>query len=194
MSVAPPIQVFGADEQDVVDVDVLRYLRLAQLVLDEERVPRDAEMSVVFISEDTIADLNQRFLEEDGPTDVLAFPIDDDALPGGRQPDQGGRGPGSPAEASVPPIVLGDVLVCPAVAARQAEGLGRDLDEELALLVVHGVLHLLGYDHAEPDETMKMQGREGDLLAKFRAAETPVETPIEATSAEREEGTPDGQQ
>jgi len=183
--VTTPIQVFGADEQDVVAVDVLRYLRLAQLVLTEEGVPPDAEVSVVFVGEDAIADLNERFLEGDGPTDVLAFPIDEDALPGGRQPDQGGRGPGSPAEASVPPIVLGDVLVCPAVAARQAEGLGRDLDDELALLVVHGVLHLLGYDHAEPDETMKMRGREADLLAKFRAAETP---------AERKEGTPDGQQ
>jgi probable rRNA maturation factor len=173
VSVATPIQVFGADEQDAVAVDVLRYLRLAQLVLTEERVPRDAEVSVVFVGEDTIADLNERFLDGDGPTDVLAFPIDDDALPGGRQPDQGGRGPGSPADASVPPIVLGDVLVCPAVAGRQAEGLGRHLDDELALLVVHGVLHLLGYDHAEPDETMKMQAREVELLAKFRATERP---------------------
>ena len=185
MSAAPPIQVFGADEQDVVDVDVLRYLRLAQLVLDEERVPRDAEMSVVFVSEDTIADLNERFLEGHGPTDVLAFPIDDDALPGGRQPDQGGRGPGSPAGESAPPIVLGDVLVCPAVARSQAEAVGRNLGDELALLVVHGVLHLLNYDHAEPEETVKMQQREVELLEKFRAGETPAEgTPGEGTPDE----------
>jgi probable rRNA maturation factor len=171
-----PMQVFGADEQDAVAVDVLRYLRLAQLVLAEERVPTDAEMSVVFVDEDTIADLNARFLDGDGPTDVLAFPLDDDALPGGRQPDQGGRGPGSPAEASEPPVVLGDVLVCPSVAARQAAGLGRTLDEELALLVVHGVLHLLDYDHAEPDETVRMQRREAELLGRFRVLETGVAT------------------
>lgn len=173
MSVATPIQVFGSDEQDAVAVDVLRYLRLAQLVLDEERVPPDAEMSVVFVGEDTIADLNERFLEGDGPTDVLAFPIDDEALPGGRRPDQGGRGPGSPADESAPPIVLGDVLVCPSVARRQAEALGRSLDDELALLVVHGVLHLLDYDHAEPEETVTMRQRETELLGKFRAGESP---------------------
>jgi probable rRNA maturation factor len=185
VSVTAPIQVFGADEQDAIAVDVLRYLRLAQLVLDEERVPPDAEMSVVFVGEDTIADLNERFLEGDGPTDVLAFPIDDDALPGGRQPDQGGRGPGSPADASTPPIVLGDVLVCPAVAGRQAETLGRNLDDELALLVVHGVLHLLDYDHAEPGETVRMQRREAELLGKFRASET---------AGERTEGVTDDEQ
>ena len=143
MSVSGPMQAFGADEQDAVAVDVLRYLRLAQLVLEEERVDPDAEMAVVFVSEETIADLNERFLDAEGPTDVLAFPLDDDAPPGGRQPDRGGRGPGSPAEESEPPRVLGDVLVCPAVARRNAELLGRELDDELALLVVHGVLHLL---------------------------------------------------
>lgn len=170
---ATPMQVFGADEQVAVAVDVLRYLRLAQLVLDEERVPTDAEMSVVFVDEETIADLNERFLDGDGPTDVLAFPIDDDALPGGRQPDQGGRGPGAPSDESEPPTVLGDVLVCPAVAERQAASLGRTLEEELALLVVHGTLHLLEYDHAEPAETATMQRREADLLGKFQRLEHP---------------------
>jgi probable rRNA maturation factor len=165
------VQVFGADEQSAVPVDVLRWVRLAQLVLEEERVPPDAEVSVLFVAEDTIADLNERFLDGSGPTDVLAFPIDDDSPPGGRYPDEGGRGPGTPAEDDEPPIVLGDVLVCPAVAARQAAALGRSLDAELALLVVHGVLHLLDYDHAEPDDAVKMQRREADLLARFEAVE-----------------------
>lgn len=168
-----PMQVFGADEQDAVPVDVLRWLRLAQLVLEAERVPPDAEMSVVFVDEETIADLNERFLDTPGPTDVLAFPIDDDVLPGGRHPDQGGRGPGSPTDVGEPPRVLGDVLVCPAVARRQAEATGVDLDDELALLVVHGVLHLLDYDHAEPEETVTMRRREAELLAAFRANENP---------------------
>jgi len=165
------VQVFGADEQSAVPVDVLRWVRLAQLVLEEERVPPDAEVSVLFVSEDTIADLNERFLEASGPTDVLAFPIDDDSPPGGRYPDEGGRGPGTPAEDDEPPIVLGDVLVCPAVAARQAVSLGRSLDAELALLVVHGVLHLLDYDHAEPEDAVRMQRREADLLARFEVVE-----------------------
>ncbi len=175
------VQVFGADEQSAVPVDVLRWVRLAQLVLEEERVPPDAEVSVLFVSEDTIADLNERFLDGSGPTDVLAFPIDDDSPPGGRYPDEGGRGPGTPAEDDEPPIVLGDVLVCPAVAARQAASLGRSLEAELALLVVHGVLHLLDYDHAEPDDAVKMQRREADLLARFEVVER--QTPGDGTTA-----------
>ena len=75
-----------------------------------------------------------------------------DLPPAGRQPDQGGRGPGSPADPGDPPSVLGDVVVCPRVANRQALERGATLDDELALLVVHGVLHLLNYDHAEPEE------------------------------------------
>ena len=77
--------------------------------------------------------------------------MDDDVVPGGRQPDQGGRGPGSPAEAARPADrSIGDVVVCPTVAGRQARSTAGPLDDEVALLVVHGVLHLLNYDHAEP--------------------------------------------
>ncbi len=165
------IQVFGADEQDAVSIDVLRWVKLAQLVLDDERVPADAELSLIFVGEETITDLNEHFLEGVGPTDVLAFPLDDEPLPRGRQPDEGGRGPGTPAEDDEPPTVLGDVLVCPAVAQRQAVSLGRALDDEVALLVVHGVLHLLDYDHAEPEEAVRMHQREEQLLARFRAHE-----------------------
>ena len=165
------VRVFGADEQAAVPIDVLRWVRLAQLVLDEERVPRDAELSVLFVGEDTITDLNERFLDGSGPTDVLAFPIDDEPLPGGRHPDEGGRGPGTPADDDEPPLVLGDVLVCPVVADRQARECGRALDDELALLVVHGVLHLLDYDHAEPDDASRMRRREQELLERFRRVE-----------------------
>jgi probable rRNA maturation factor len=171
VSVGTTVQVFGADEQDAVAVDVLRWVKLAQLVLDDERVPPDAELSLIFVGEETITDLNEHFLEGVGPTDVLAFPLDDEPLPRGRQPDEGGRGPGTPAEDDEPPTILGDVLVCPVVAQRQAASLGRTLDDELALLVVHGVLHLLEYDHAEPDDAVRMQQRESQLLARFRAVE-----------------------
>jgi probable rRNA maturation factor len=138
--------VFGADEQSELEVDVLRWVRLARM------------------------DLHERFLGGSGPTDVLAFPMDDDVAPGGRQPDQGGRGPGSPTEAADPPTVIGDVVVCPQVARRQTDGRGS-LDDEVALLVVHGVLHLLNYDHAEDEESEAMRKRERELLAQFRELE-----------------------
>ena len=162
--------VFGADEQSEVELDVLCWVRLARMVLDEERVPEEAEMSVIFVDEQAMADLHERFLGGSGPTDVLAFPMDDDVAPGGRQPDQGGRGPGSPAEASDPPTVIGDVVVCPQVALRQT-GETRSVDDEVALLVVHGVLHLLNYDHAEDHESEAMRKRERELLARFRQLE-----------------------
>jgi probable rRNA maturation factor len=164
--------VFGANEQTDVDLDVTRYVRLARMVLEAERVVPDVEMSLLFVDEPTIAELNERFLGYEGPTDVLSFPMDDELPPAGRQPDQGGRGPGSPADPGDPPSVLGDVVVCPSVASRQAAQRGGALDDELALLVVHGVLHLLNYDHAEPAETAAMQRREQELLARFRERET----------------------
>jgi probable rRNA maturation factor len=162
--------VFGADEQSEVELDVLRWVRLARMVLDQEKVPEDAEMSVIFVDEQAMSDLHERFLGGSGPTDVLAFPMDDDVAPGGRQPDQGGRGPGSPTEAGDPPAVLGDVVVCPQVARRQTGEQGS-LEDEVALLVVHGVLHLLNYDHAEDRESEAMRKRERELLARFRELE-----------------------
>jgi probable rRNA maturation factor len=169
------VAVFGADEQTDLPVDVVRWVRLAQLVLDGERVgPRygpTAEMSLLFVDEPTIADLNEKFLGTTGPTDVLSFPMDDELPPGGRQPDQGGRGPGAPTEPGDPPTLLGDVVVCPTVADRQAREHGRAFDDELALLVVHGVLHLLDYDHADPEEAVVMRRREQQLLERFRDLE-----------------------
>ncbi len=165
------LDVFAADEQRDVPVDVMRWVRLARMVLDEEQVPGGAELSLIFVDEQAIADLNERFLGSTGPTDVLAFPMDDDIVPAGRQPDQGGRGPGSPSEAGEPPAMIGDVVVCPSYARREAELRHRSLDDELALLVVHGVLHLLSYDHAEEQETEAMQRRERELLERFRRLE-----------------------
>jgi probable rRNA maturation factor len=175
MGVQDQAAVFGADEQSDVEVDVGRWVRLASLVLDEERVLQrfgaDVEMSLLFVDEDTIADLNERFLGATGPTDVLAFPMDEDLPPGGRQPDQGGRGPGAPSDPGDPPALLGDVVVCPAVANRQAIEHGVQSVDEIALLVVHGVLHLLDYDHAETDDAAVMRRREQELLARFRDLE-----------------------
>ena len=167
--------VFGADEQRDVVVDVARWVRLAQLVLEHERVEARfgaaAEMSLLFVDEPTIADLNERFLDAHGATDVLAFPMDDEVPPGGRQPDQGGRGPGAPTDPGDPPALLGDVVVCPVIAQRQARERTIPFDDELALLVVHGVLHLLDYDHAEAEEATVMRRREQELLERFRDLE-----------------------
>ena len=163
--------VFCTDEQSVVPIDLERWSRLARLVLADERAPYDAEVSLLFVDATSIADLNGRFLGSEGPTDVLSFPIDDDHVPAGRRPDEGGRGPGSSNEPVDPPIVLGDVVLCPEVAQRQAEEHAVSLDDELALLVVHGVLHLLRYDHAEEQETERMQRRERELLERFREQE-----------------------
>jgi probable rRNA maturation factor len=159
--------VFVADEQSVVAVDLLRWSRLARLVLDSERVAPDVHVALVFVDEAAIAQLNERFLGQLGPTDVLAFPIDDDVPESGRVPDRGGKGPGSVSEPSEPPVLLGDVYVCPSVALSQATERSIELDAELALLVVHGLLHLLDYDHTEPDETEAMQAREREILASF---------------------------
>jgi probable rRNA maturation factor len=165
------VSVFASDEQSTVVIDLPRWLRLTRLVLAEERAPEDAEVSLIFVDEEAITDLNGRFLGGDGPTDVLAFPIDDDHIPSGRQPDVGGRGPGTSTDPVDPPLVLGDVVVCPTVAARQAPAHAGTVDDELALLVVHGVLHLLNYDHADEGEAESMQRRERELLERFRQLE-----------------------
>jgi probable rRNA maturation factor len=166
----PPssIEVFAADEQQDVPVDALRWVRLAKEVLVAEGVRGEAELTLLFVDELSIADLNKRFLGKEGPTDVLSFPIDDDAVERGRSPDSGGSGPGTmPPEPSDLPTLLGDVVICPKVAARNAPGHAGTLDDELALLVVHGILHLLGMDHVDDDEAELMEARERDLLARF---------------------------
>lgn len=173
-SVTPPrrgpegdVEVFGADEQTSAPVDVDRWVTLARDVLVAEGVRGDAELSLLFVDESAIAELNQRFMGADGPTDVLAFPIDDPVV-AGRWPDAGSAGPDrDDPEPTDLPLLLGDVVVCPAVAERQAPTHAGTYDDELALLVVHGVLHVLGHDHAEPDETAVMQERERGLLDRF---------------------------
>ncbi len=161
------VQVFGADEQGAAPVDVDRWVTLAREVLVAEGVRGEAELSLLFVDEAAIAELNKRFMESDGPTDVLAFPIDDPVV-AGRWPDAGTAGPDrDDPEPGDLPLLLGDVVVCPAVAQRQAPDHAGSYDDELALLVVHGVLHVLGHDHAEPDETAVMQERERALLGRF---------------------------
>lgn len=159
--------MFAADEQAAVEVELDALASLAEAVLREEGVRGACELALYFVDEPTIADLNERFLGGDGPTDVLAFPIDDEMTEPGRSPDTGSTGPDRPPfEPSEVPLLLGDVLVCPTVAQRNAEEHERTLRDELALLVVHGTLHVLGMDHADDEETAAMQARERELLSK----------------------------
>lgn len=163
------LDVFAADEQSEVPVDVSRFSALARHVLEAEGIRTGSEVSLLFVDEPSIAELNGRFLGREGPTDVLAFPIDEEPAMGGRSPDQGGTGPGgglSPEDEEMP-VLLGDVVICPSVAARQAAEHGVALDDELALLVVHGLLHLIGMDHLDDAEAEQMEQRERELLARF---------------------------
>ncbi len=163
--------VFAADEQSAHPVDTLRWVMLAEAVLADEGVHGETEVSLLFVDEGAIADLNSRFLGHDGPTDVLAFPIDEEPADSGRSPDSGGSGPGFSAEPEEPPTLLGDVVICPAVAHRNAPDHAGTYDDEIALLVVHGLLHLLGLDHEEPDEAEIMEAKERDLLARHHRSE-----------------------
>jgi probable rRNA maturation factor len=200
------VEVFAADEQNDHPVDTLRWVHLAEAVLQEEGLSGDAELSVLFVDEPAIAELNSRFLGKEGPTDVLAFPIDEEPVESGRSPDSGGTGPGMPSEPEDVPVLLGDIVICPAVAFKNAPEHAGNYDDEVALLVVHGLLHLMGMDHEEDDEAEEMEAKERELLTRHYAevrAETwqartaGPEAPQDAGPAARPDGQvvrqPDGQ-
>lgn len=161
------VEVFAADEQSDQPVDALRWARLAQAVLEEADLGGEAELSMLFVDEGAMAELNSRFLGKQGPTDVLAFPIDEEEPPdSGRSPDSGGTGPGMPSEPEDMPVLLGDIVICPGVAKANAALHAGSYEDELALLVVHGLLHLMGMDHQEDAEAEEMEARERELLAR----------------------------
>jgi probable rRNA maturation factor len=163
------IDVFAADEQQAHPMDVARWAELARRVLTAQGVRGETEVSLLFVDEEAIAALNEQFLGKSGPTDVLSFPIEDEPGPTGRSPDFGGTGPGTMAEQAALTL-LGDVVVCPAVAARNAAEHEVTLDDEVALLVVHGLLHLLGMDHEQDAEAERMEALEQQLLDRFYRA------------------------
>jgi probable rRNA maturation factor len=136
-------------------LDVKHFSRLARFVMDQMRVHPLAELCIKAVDEPTIAELNEKWMEKEGPTDVLAFPMDE-LRPGlvNEEPEEG---------------VLGDLVLCVAVAERQGETAGHGTLAELELLTTHGILHLLGYDHAEPEEHKVMFGLQDQLLAQWRA-------------------------
>ncbi len=159
------IDIYAADEQHEFAIDLERWVGLANAALVDEGVRGLAELSLIFTDEPAMASLNLQFMGKAGPTDVLSFPIDDEPEPRGRVPDSGGSGPGDAPLDEIPQLI-GDVVICPVVAARNAVEHDRTFDDEMALLVVHGVLHLLGWDHELDDEAERMEAREQELLAR----------------------------
>ena len=149
-----------------VEVDEVALAAIARYVLDELHIHPLAELSVLVVDEKAMAELHERWMGEPGPTDVLSFPMDElrpPHLAGGNAGRAGAEEPGPD------PGLLGDVVLCPPVAAAQAREAGHSTQAELELLTVHGILHLLGYDHAEPDEKAEMFGLQDRLLASWRA-------------------------
>lgn len=145
--------IFLADEQ-TEQVGLSDLHSLAEIILKQEGFPDDVEVTLLLVSDSEMASYNERFLDREGPTDVLAFPLEE-LLPG-VVPDVDTHGP---------PLTLGDVVVAPAYVRRQAEALGVTFEDEMALMVTHGILHLLGYDHLDDEDAERMEGRERELLA-----------------------------
>lgn len=144
-----------SNEQSEFSVDVERLEKLARFVLSLEGPDDDVELSVGLVDEERMAKLNETYTSYAGPTDVLAFPYDEaeEETPRGRDE----------------PRLLGDVVLCPAVASRDAAAYESTLEEELSLLLVHGTLHLLGYDHADEWQALGMKRREKEILEAFGA-------------------------
>jgi len=136
-----------------VAVDEAGLVRLANFALEQLRIHPQAELSIVCVDEPTMESYHEKYLGEDGPTDVLSFPMDEL-----RPPDD---------DEEPPEGLLGDIVLCPAVTGRQAAEHGRTADAEAEYLMVHGLLHLLGFDHAEPAEKAEMFGLKDTLLAAW---------------------------
>jgi probable rRNA maturation factor len=139
------------------ELDVTRLAALSRFVMDRMRVHPQAELCIKAVDEDTMTGLNEKWMEGEGPTDVLAFPMDE-LRPGlvNEDPEEG---------------ILGDLMLCPAVAEKQAVTAGHSTGAELELLTVHGILHLLGYDHAEPEEHAEMFGLQAELLTQWQGVQ-----------------------
>jgi probable rRNA maturation factor len=141
-----------------ISVDEARVLQLASFALNELKIHPKAELAIQFVNEAAMEVLHIQWMDEPGPTDVLSFPMDE-------------LRPGSESEIT-PPGLLGDIVVCPQVAIKQAESAGHETINEILLLTTHGILHLLGFDHAEPDEEREMFGLQKSILDAFYERES----------------------
>jgi probable rRNA maturation factor len=142
------------------EVDEARVLRLAEFALRSLKIHPASELAVIFVDEPAMEQLHIQWMDEPGPTDVLSFPMDE-LRPGNEsEPSQAG--------------LLGDIVICPTVAGKQAEAAGHQTINEILLLCTHGILHLLGFDHAEPDEEAEMFGLQREILAGFYQQEEAI--------------------
>lgn len=146
------MNVFLSDEQSI-PTDTAGLRTLAEHVLRFERYPAETEVTIMLVTDEVMADYNARFMEREGSTDVLAFPLDE-------------HRPGTPpvVRQGSPPVTLGDVIIAPDHVGRQAGAAGVEFGDEMALMVVHGILHLMGYDHADDPTAERMEGRERAIL------------------------------
>lgn len=135
------------------EVNELEISSHATFLLRSLHINPASELSVMLVDEASMAALHEKFMDEPGSTDVLSFPMDELRAGTSDKPSEEG--------------ILGDVVLCPAVAARQGEQAGHSMEVELRLLLTHGVLHLLGHDHEEPDEHKVMFGLQAELLAQW---------------------------
>ncbi|HEY9499341.1 MAG TPA: rRNA maturation RNase YbeY [Terrimesophilobacter sp.] len=145
------------NNESAIEADEAALQRLMIYALDQLHVHPDAELGIVLVDEAAMEQLHVQWMDEPGPTDVLSFPMDE-------------LRPGT-EDALTPAGLLGDIVLCPQVAAAQAEAAGHSLTDELLLLTCHGLLHLLGFDHAEPEEEKEMFAVQKDLLVGFAQTE-----------------------
>jgi probable rRNA maturation factor len=145
------------NNESTIDVDEVAIQRLVTYNLDQLHVHPDAELGIVLVDEGAMEQLHVQWMDEPGPTDVLSFPMDE-------------LRPGT-EDSPTPAGLLGDIVLCPQVAIGQAETAGHSTLEELFLLTTHGLLHLLGFDHAEPEDEKEMFGLQRDLLVGFAMSE-----------------------
>jgi probable rRNA maturation factor len=145
------------NNESAIAIDETVLQRLTDFNLAQLHVSPDAEVAIVLVDEGAMEALHVQWMDEPGPTDVLSFPMDE-------------LRPGT-EDRPTPPGLLGDIVLCPQVAETQAQAAGHALLDELILLTTHGLLHLLGYDHAEPDEEREMFGLQKELIQAFGHAE-----------------------
>ncbi len=145
------------NNESSIEVDEFALQRLSMYALDQLHVHPDAELGIVLVDEAAMEQLHVQWMDEPGPTDVLSFPMDE-LRPGTN-------------DAMTPAGLLGDIVLCPQVAIGQAESAGHELIDELLLLTCHGLLHLLGFDHADPQEEKEMFGIQREILIGFALAE-----------------------
>lgn len=148
--------------------DELALEDVAQYALGQLRIHPLAELSILLVDEDAMTELHVKWMDEPGPTDVLSFPMDE-LRPPGLSGATASSSRSSADDRTALPDLLGDVVVCPVVARRQAKQAGHSAQAEMELLCVHGILHLLGYDHADPEEEAEMFGLQNELLRAWRA-------------------------